>query len=138
MEAAAAICGYRSEAFPALPDSPRAARRFVAAALDGWDVGGAIVDDAQLVVSELSTNAVEHVRSSFEVVARIEHGALRVAVRDESPAPPQLFAVSSDSRRGRGLHVVSAVADEWGVDVSDGGKTVWAMLAYARSTAGDS
>ena len=47
--------------FPAGVEAPRAARRFIAEVLAGWGYARGLVDEAQLVISELATNAVLHV-----------------------------------------------------------------------------
>jgi anti-sigma regulatory factor (Ser/Thr protein kinase) len=87
-----------------------------------------MVDDAQLLVSELATNAVLHARSAFSVVARAEESGIRVSVRDASPVTPKLRDLSATAPSGRGLHLVAALSADWGVEVTADGKTVWAEL----------
>jgi anti-sigma regulatory factor (Ser/Thr protein kinase) len=132
--AAERLCGIHSSVealrrFPARADGPREARHFVRAVLKRCGSSAAHMADAQLVVSELATNAVVHARSTFSVHTRIEDGELLLWVRDESAEPPRLLC-GSDDQHGRGLRVVDAVASEWGFDLVTGrdGKVVWAWL----------
>ncbi len=115
--------------FPADAAATQAARRFVAGALREWHADERLLDDAQLVVTELATNAVLHARSPFLVVVRVDDTAVRLTVHDNSCVQPRVRrnghrAVSG----GRGLHVVAALTRRWGVEPTDDGKAVWAEL----------
>jgi len=115
--------------FHAGPDAPRAARRFVMSMLERSPYGQrAPFADVQLVVSELATNAVIHAGSPFSVSVRCDDEAIRISVQDWSRTPPQLRGAGAVGRSGRGLHLVGAVAREWGVEPAPDGKTVWAEL----------
>jgi hypothetical protein len=61
-------------------------------------------------------------------------GELRVDVTDDSPSQPRVRTVSVSDVRGRGLMIMEALAQRWGVDpVADGrGKTVWFTLRTAE------
>jgi anti-sigma regulatory factor (Ser/Thr protein kinase) len=108
------------------PDHTAAARarKFVAATLRGWGLEDAI-EDAELLVSELVTNAILHARSSATV--KINHNAprLRVSVCDSSSATPRLRDYGPNAVTGRGMLLVDRIALRWGVDVNEGGKCVW-------------
>jgi anti-sigma regulatory factor (Ser/Thr protein kinase) len=117
-----------SREFEPSPGAPQAARRFVEEALRGWGHGDTVIDDARLLLSELVTNAVTHARSPVSVTLRARGSALRLAVRDESPAEPTPRPVAPEADAGRGLQIVAALAKEWGVLATRGGKTVWAEL----------
>ncbi len=117
-----------SRQFPPQDDAPRAARRFVANALRQWGHNGTLLEDAQLVVSELTTNAVLHARSPFTVLAHSDSSRLRLSVQDGSPIEPILRSNGHNAASGRGLHVVAALTRDWGVDATNGGKAVWAEL----------
>ncbi len=110
------------------PRSAGAAREVVAQACDRWGMS-AVSESATLVVSELVTNALPHAGSGVGLsVARCGR-RLRVAVRDASSERPQPQPVEPSRPRGRGLLLVAAVADAWGVlPAGDGGKVVWAVL----------
>jgi anti-sigma regulatory factor (Ser/Thr protein kinase) len=114
-----------------LPDmsSPRAARRLVIDTLASWGKGH-VVDEASLVVSELAANAVVHVGLPFAVTIGTGDGVVRIAVGDSNSddlsaaTRPNLTALS-----GRGLAIVEALAQRWGVYHSPEGKVVWAELS---------
>jgi anti-sigma regulatory factor (Ser/Thr protein kinase) len=114
--------------FPAELDAPAAARHFLAEALRRWGHRGSLLHDAELVVSELATNAVVHARSPFSVVARSDGSGVRVSVRDASQFELKLRDRGPTAISGRGLPLVAAVARDCGVEVTAHGKTVWAEL----------
>jgi anti-sigma regulatory factor (Ser/Thr protein kinase) len=114
---------------PSQPASVAAARRFVATQCRRWQLTG---DGAQLVVSELVTNAVRYAGGEVTVTVRRIDDHIIVAVRDDSPRRPKLLDVAEDSTSGRGLAIVDAVADRWDVDLhGPAGKTVWAEISGA-------
>ena len=112
------------------PASAREARCFVAGTLSQWG-NTQLVEAAALLVSELVTNAITHARSEVHVV--IGHGGnfavLRVEVRDFSAEPPTLGRFDLDAISGRGLALVEALSDRWGVETHSSGKRVWFELA---------
>lgn len=110
------------------------ARRFVAEVLADWGLGVLVVD-AQLMVSELVGNAVQHARSTagVGVSVSVADGTLEVGVSDGSrilPRPPSgREAVSGRSAEsGRGLYLVNQLADAWGTALLPEGKQVWFRL----------
>jgi Histidine kinase-like ATPase domain len=109
-------------------DAPGKARHLVADALGRWGHGGTFVDDAQLVVTELATNAVVHPQSPFTVVAQNRNSRVRLSVHDVSRTEPKLGGHEPIGPSGRGLRLVAAVSVDWGVEVTADGKTVWAEL----------
>ena len=89
----------------------------------------ALVNDAQLCLSELAANAVNHAGSDFEVEVRRFDDRLRITVSDESDERPVLRSVDPSSQRGRGLLIVDAVSQRWGVTTHEPtGKSVWCEL----------
>lgn len=116
-----------SRRFPDGPMSVAAARRFVRGALAG--AASDLVGTAELLVSELVTNAVLHARTEVEVsVARLD-GRVRVRVRDRRPGRglvPQ--RCSPYAGTGQGLALVEQLASRYGADGDDAGKTVWFEL----------
>ncbi|WP_190181241.1 ATP-binding protein [Streptomyces naganishii] len=114
---------------PREPESVSVARRLVRHTLADWRLPH-LIDAAELVVSELSANAVEHARhGSFRVTLRRESGdRVRVAVTDKSTAEPVLWPMNAEAEGGRGLALVAALACQWGTEPLGWGKRVWADL----------
>lgn len=110
------------------PASVGEARRFTVDTLRRWGRDDLTTSGA-LLVTELVTNAILHARTMVRVM--LERGAdfVRVEVRDGSPIRPALRNHGLDATTGRGLALVSKLADSWGVDVDGAGKVVWAELA---------
>lgn len=113
-------------------ESIPAARAFVA---EQTGLTGRLGQDAALVTSELATNAVMHASTSFEVSVREDADRLRIAVADgNSDLPnlePRLPLISAIS--GRGLKIVAQLAERWGAEPNDSGKTVWAELRVSAN-----
>ncbi|MEU8571475.1 ATP-binding protein [Streptomyces pathocidini] len=109
----------------------RTAREFVAETLTQWDFSERL-DDVRLCTSELVTNALLHGTSADDsILVRLElHDTqMLVEVHDEGDGTPRQREVRSNSDDGRGLFLVSAVADDWGVASREGpGKRVWASF----------
>jgi len=136
---AAAVSGHASagsrEARTALPgeaSSASAARRFVATELGRAGLDG-LADTALLLVSELVANAVLHAHTHLVLVVRVDVERVRVEVHDGGPGAPVPKRYSALSGTGRGLVLVEALADGWGVEPTDGGKFVWFELARPPS-----
>ena len=111
-----------------LPGQPRdaaAARAFLRGVLTGR-LPDETLDTAELLVSELVTNAIQH--AGTELTVDIAHGpdVLRVAVTDGDPhlRPARRPA----DERGRGLTLIAALTQAWGVRDVPGGKQVWCLL----------
>lgn len=117
-----------STRLPAHPASSRAARAFVADHLLSWDVEEA-VDDATLLVSELVTAAVLHVRTPIDLVVRKVKSAVRVEVLDDGRRANLALDPDFESAVGRGFSLVEVVASRWGIEETGGGQTVWFEIA---------
>lgn len=116
--------------------SPRLARRFVAEHLAAW--GCAHLEEVTtLLVSELVTNGVTHAATPVAVAVGSDGDTVAVAVTDGVAGGVDLEGHGRARPRGapsgRGLHIVDALADRWGVSVHEGGKTIWFEVA-ARPT----
>lgn len=116
------------------PEAVPRARRMVAGALADSGLHGRS-GDAQLVVSELVTNALLH--GQAPVVVRVEASGelVRLEVDDASNLPLVRPVTSTEAITGRGLSLVSALVDRWGVERTAHGKTVWAELTTAPAAA---
>ena len=112
------------------PDAVPRARRLVRSSLGDWP--DQVRADAELVVSELVTNALLH--GDPPVTVRLSAaGTIRVEVSDAGPAVPIRLQQNTETMTGRGLAMVSALTSGWGVEaLPGGGKTVWAELATGR------
>jgi len=89
-----------------------------------WQCDDAI-NDAELLVSELVTNAVLHARSETRVTIEHAGATVRISVHDTSPTQPRLRELGPESVTGRGLLLVDRIARRWGVDSDGDGKSVW-------------
>lgn len=123
---AAAVAEARAH-LAAEPQSAGAARRFVDQTLARWDCAE-VFDLVSLLVSEVVTNAVVHASSPVEVAVRLLPAAVRIEVADRSTEVPRLRRAVDDETGGRGLALVAALAQSWGVDLHPAGKTVWFEL----------
>ena len=103
------------------------ARAFVAAALRRWDLADLVVD-AELLTSELVTNAVLHARSKVTVTVAVAEGTTEIGVADRSLEAPEPRVPEDAAEGGRGLRLVDQVAQEWGVADLSAGKQVWFRL----------
>ncbi|MFF4573126.1 ATP-binding protein [Streptomyces sp. NPDC001410] len=104
------------------------ARKFAERTLDDWGITDRI-DDVRLCVSEVATNALLHGTSGNDgilVRLRAADHLLRVEVLDSSSALPEQRFPDAESDAGRGLLLVAACADDWGVDRYVDHKVVWA------------
>jgi anti-sigma regulatory factor (Ser/Thr protein kinase) len=115
-----------SRNFECRPDSVPAARRFVREVLRG--LPREVVDAAELMTSELTTNSVRHAHSGFELAVRLQ-GRIRIEVRDCGAGRPTRLSPTPQDPSGRGLRIVETMADAWGFCPSPSGKTVWFTLA---------
>ena len=113
--------------FPGRADQVSRARREMARYLAGCPVA----DDALIVLSELATNAVLHSRSGqdfFTVHAELTDHHARLTVEDAGGAWDEPAPADTDS--GRGLQIVAALAQAWGIEGDAHGRIVWARLAW--------
>lgn len=141
---------------PGNPLAPGAARRFIRTALAEWTelalpgvefITDRLVNDAVVVVSELVTNAVVHAGTDVDLQTRIESAESAETTEDAGGGPAGVLVIevadhhparvvrddgverSSDTLEyGRGLRLVSALAESWGITYRTGTKMVWARL----------
>lgn len=138
-----------SMAVPHGPAGVGQARHRMREQLRSNGVSDTVVDDAVLILSELLSNACRHgrplgkhsevgdgdVRAAWRVDTR---GDLTVEVTDGGgPTRPAPATPSVTARGGRGLNIISALAQEWGVrDDAVGEVTVWALVSAGRGNEG--
>lgn len=111
-------------------EAPAIARNFVVDRASGLPAD--VVDDAELLVSELVSNAVLHGSPVITLCVDLGPPCIGVGVRDEGEGvPPTAVEPPPPWRpRGRGLMIVDRLSESWGVTVSEPppGKTVWFEL----------
>lgn len=117
------------------PSSIRTARQWAVKHARDADAAPGVVKVVELLTSELAANALSH-GSSEPVLVRVgviddryvvrvtDEGDTLPVVRDDGPRVPG----------GQGLRLVERLADEWGVDVHERGKTVWFAVALDAVT----
>jgi anti-sigma regulatory factor (Ser/Thr protein kinase) len=122
-----------SELRRALPPTPESATvaRWLVTDLLRETVEPEALDITALLTTELVSNAIRHTRDELTLTVRLAGGRLRVGVSDSSHRRPQRVRAGGRDTSGRGLGLVEALADEWGVDPDERGlgKTVWFELA---------
>jgi anti-sigma regulatory factor (Ser/Thr protein kinase) len=112
------------------------ARRFVARVLRAWSVDEDTVDNAELCVSELVTNAVIHSGTTSSVTVQADREYVLVIVQDRGGrgAVRRPEELDPESVSGRGLTLVDALASAWSAEHSTDGTTVWFELALTQSS----
>jgi len=117
---------------PATPAAAGVPRLFVRCLCEEWGVEE-VADVAELLSSELVTNAVVHAHTAVELcAARDDDGGFRVDVFDRGAAGhvvPRRRKADPAAENGRGLAIVASLASSWGVDEAGNGKSVWFTLS---------
>lgn len=118
-------------AFTAEPAEVGALRRIMRLHLGIWGLHD-ISDQAQLCVSELVSNVITHVGrgTPATLMVSMRGTRLRIEVHDpDTRALPTLVDVGSDAEAGRGMTLVDAIADRWGIQLRADHKVIWCELA---------
>lgn len=127
----------------ALPTAPYWARRHARAVLNSWQLWSEVIETAELLISELVTNALAASynglgKSAYSgpddtvklsLTMRLLSGRVVIEVSDSDPNPPVLVEADLESESGRGLMLVQALSKEWGYfSPPTGGKTVYCVI----------
>jgi serine/threonine-protein kinase RsbW len=115
---------------PSTPYSVRMARFYVRAALTYHDLSD-YSEDAEMVTSEIISNAVQHAGAQaigLELTYLKGSRAVAIVVTDSSPLPPVGRDPAVDAECGRGLLVVAALSSRWGWRPHGEGKAVFAII----------
>ncbi|MEP6463474.1 MAG: ATP-binding protein [Frankiaceae bacterium] len=112
----------------AKPEIVPTARRFVQDCLADWRVRPDLSSDAELVVSELVTNALRHGPPPVYLDISFDGDRVRISVADSSLAEPHPLIAGTWAESGRGLALLEAMAAAWGIEVQPPGKWVWCEL----------
>ncbi len=112
--------------------APAAGRAFCAeqlsAALTDRPGRGDLIDDANVVVSELLTNSIRARSRVARLSLALHRDVLRVIVDDDGPGQPRMRTAENAETDGRGLAIVASIARAWSVNRLIPGKQVWAEL----------
>jgi anti-sigma regulatory factor (Ser/Thr protein kinase) len=115
------------------PQAVPQARRYTRAVLRGWGTGE-VADDAELIVSELVTNAVAGIAGlpcadRVGLLLAADDISLTVLVWDASTQLPVRRPADAQASAGRGLRIIEALSSRWGSCADRTGKVVWALLS---------
>ncbi len=122
------------------PASAATVRHSLTFDMERAGLGRDLADDAALLASELVSNAIRHAAAlpSGHLVVDwdIDATGVRIQVADGgSDRQPAVRQTNLDDTSGRGLAIVAALADDWGVEPNAaGGTTVWAHVSRAKPT----
>jgi anti-sigma regulatory factor (Ser/Thr protein kinase) len=120
--------------FDGTVNAPAQARRFAISTLRPV-ASAAQLSDIAMIVSELVTNAVRAGADVIDVAVTLTDGELRIEVTDGVGGWPTVRDADIEDATGRGLPLVAAIAERWGVDRNDPtGKHVWATLQLAHAS----
>ncbi|MFG2171328.1 ATP-binding protein [Streptomyces niveus] len=123
--------------FDARPESVGQARSFTSEALADWGLPDR-ADDVRLCVSELATNALVHGTApghGFLVKLDADEDVVRLEVHDSRRQHPEARQAAGTDTSGRGLILLNALADGWGVeDRTPVGKIVWSCFKATGGT----
>jgi len=117
------------------PESVPDARHHVRTVLGNWELP-AIIEDAEVIVSELVTNALQASAGNASTIGLrlfADHDHLLIMVWDGSPQMPAARHATPDDINGRGLMIVEALSDACGAARGvEGGKTVWLCHGHGK------
>lgn len=103
----------------------------VRSALLHWGLSR-LVETAELLISELATNALRHGRGPIELQVLLLDHLVTLSVTDADPPLPRFRRSSYDDEGGRGLQLVATMASRWGARATPAGKVVWCELPRSR------
>ena len=122
---------HQTVVLPGHRQSVAVGRHWVVGCATGHGLTGVLGQILELLSSELLTNAVLHGSEGGPVALalRVDHLCVRVSVSDGESAPPVVLDSEPSDLHGRGMAIVEAMSQRWGVENHDeGGKTVWFEL----------
>ena len=96
------------------------------------DLPGDVVDDAELLVSEVVTNAIRHGGPLIKLSLLVDDHGLTIRVYDGARTMPVPRHPDVDVPSGRGLQIVEQVASAWGIVLEPTGKTVWFRVGHTQ------
>ncbi|WP_317936603.1 ATP-binding protein [Streptomyces cellostaticus] len=120
----------------ATPREVPALRRIMRSHLTHWGLLG-VLEQAQLCVSELVTNVIKHVGVGVPATLAVSMNGTNLHLEVQDPGMgqlPTLGRAEADSEGGRGLALIDAVSECWGVRLGVEGKVTWCELATALTS----
>ncbi|MER6069421.1 ATP-binding protein [Streptomyces sp. NPDC001817] len=123
--------------FLAEAEEVAALRRTLRFHLERWGLQE-LSEAAQLCVSELVANVIKHVGPGTPTTLAVSMSGthLRIEVHDPDPRVlPTLTDVDADAETGRGMALIEAITDRWGIDLAPGRKATWCELRTNLKTA---
>jgi anti-sigma regulatory factor (Ser/Thr protein kinase) len=133
----AATLARRGAAGIVLPGGPESVREARAVVRRMLGRGHPAVEAAAVCVSELATNAIAYTRSglpggTFAVTVRAGPGGVLIRVRDDGTRGLPASARQAPGEHGRGLRIVAALSEAWGVEPAGRGRATWCRIAVAQ------
>lgn len=98
---------------------------------------GRLVADAELVVSELMTNAIKAGTTRLSIEVQVHPERVLISVEDDADGELAIRPRSATAVGGRGLPIVAALSTRWGVETSLAGKRVWASIPIRSAEQAD-
>ncbi|MGW2552963.1 ATP-binding protein [Streptomyces sp. NPDC001635] len=116
-----------------VPETVAEVRRLTRQSCALWAFDGETAETAALLISELVTNAIRHSHShSIRIcIERPASDCVRLSVVDSRRCAITPGNPSRDDTGGRGLVLIDALSDQWGVDLLPRGKRIWAVIRAA-------
>ena len=111
--------------------APGQARRWIIKRCHEWHCD-ALADAAALLITELVTNVFLHARTDCLIHATFDRPTLTVTVTDGDNQQLSAQPPSDTAEEGRGLAIVAALTDTWGIHHNDGAKSVWFQLSNTK------
>ena len=132
----AEICGLEADRVASWQltggvESVGTARSWAVARFAQWGLEP-LADLAELLVSEMVTNALRHAAGPIELTILLLDEIITIAVEDAAAPLPRLRRVTDADEGGRGLHLVSTLSARWGARPTAEGKVVWCDLPRPR------
>lgn len=113
--------------FPPEASSASGARHLARDACRQWNRPD-VAETVELLATELVANAIRYAQAPIDVRLIATPCGIRVEVSDDSPRRPVQQNPDQLAESGRGLWLIDAMADRWGVDAHTAGKRVWAEI----------
>jgi anti-sigma regulatory factor (Ser/Thr protein kinase) len=124
------MCRLARAEFDAAASAPSAARHWVNGLLDRWELSQ-LSDVATLLTSEVVSNAIRHTAEGHtKLTVAVADGVLEIGVTDadKEHLPERQDSLDSSAESGRGLAIVEAMSEGWGVNLLPEGKEIWFLL----------